>query len=30
MHHRLDGPLLRYIVLGFAVVSGVVVIIQAW
>ncbi|GAA2896330.1 sulfite exporter TauE/SafE family protein [Microbacterium esteraromaticum] len=30
VHHRLDGPLLRYIVLGFAVVSGVVVIIQAW
>lgn len=30
VHHRLEGPLLRYIVLGFAVVSGVVVIIQAW
>jgi uncharacterized membrane protein YfcA len=30
VHHRLDGPLLRYIVLGFAVVSGVIVIIQAW
>ncbi|WP_022918632.1 sulfite exporter TauE/SafE family protein [Ruania albidiflava] len=28
-HHRLDGPLLRYLVLAFAIVSGVVVIIQA-
>ncbi|HKT57245.1 MAG TPA: sulfite exporter TauE/SafE family protein [Microbacterium sp.] len=30
VHHRLDGPLLRYIVLGFAVISGIVVIVQAW
>lgn len=30
VHHRLDGPVLRYIVLGFAVVSGIVVIVQAW
>lgn len=29
VHHRLDGPLLRYLVLGFAVLSGIVVIIQA-
>ena len=29
VHHRLDGPVLRYIVLGFAIVSGVVVIVQA-
>lgn len=29
VHHRLDGPLLRYVVLGFAIVSGIVVIIQA-
>ncbi len=29
VHHRLDGPLLRYLVLGFAVVSGIVVILQA-
>ena len=29
VHHRLDGPLLRYLVLGFAIVSGIVVIIQA-
>ena len=28
-HHRLDGPLLRYLVLSFAIVSGVVVIVQA-
>jgi len=29
VHHRLDGPMLRYIVLGFAIVSGAVVIVQA-
>lgn len=29
VHHRLDGPVLRYIVLGFAIVSGAVVIVQA-
>lgn len=29
VHHRLDGKLLRYLVLGFAIVSGIVVIIQA-
>lgn len=29
VHHRLDGPLLRYLVLGFAIVSGVILIIQA-
>ncbi|WP_309133287.1 sulfite exporter TauE/SafE family protein [Brevibacterium sp.] len=29
VHHRLDGPVLRYTVLGFAIVSGAVVIIQA-
>ena len=29
VHHRLDGPLLRYLVLGFAVVSSIVVILQA-
>jgi uncharacterized membrane protein YfcA len=29
VHHRLDGPLLRYIVLGFASLSGIVVILQA-
>ncbi|MGO2035177.1 MAG: sulfite exporter TauE/SafE family protein [Brevibacterium sp.] len=29
VHHRLDGPALRYIVLGFAIVSGAVVIVQA-
>lgn len=28
VHHRLDGPLLRYIVLGFAGLSGIVVILQ--
>ncbi len=28
-HHRLDGPLLRYLVLAFAIVSGAVVIVQA-
>jgi len=27
--HRLDGPLLRYIVLGFSSISGIVVILQA-
>ncbi|MGB3740508.1 MAG: sulfite exporter TauE/SafE family protein [Castellaniella sp.] len=29
VHHRLDGPLLRYLVLGFSSVSGIVVILQA-
>ena len=29
VHHRLDGPVLRYIVLGFAIVSGIIVIVQA-
>lgn len=29
VHHRLDGPVLRYIVLGFAIVSGTLVIVQA-
>ena len=28
-HHRLDGPLLRYLVLVFAIVSGIIVIAQA-
>lgn len=28
VHHRLDGPLLRYTVLGFAVVSAIVVILR--
>lgn len=29
VHHRIDGPLLRYTVLGFAIVSGITVILQA-
>ena len=29
VHHRLDGPVLRYMVLGFAIISGAIVIIQA-
>jgi uncharacterized protein len=29
VHHRLDGRLMRYVVLGFALVSGVVVLVQA-
>ncbi|WP_269928921.1 sulfite exporter TauE/SafE family protein [Kocuria massiliensis] len=29
VHRRLDGPVLRYIVLGFAIVSGIVVILRA-
>ncbi|RBP61972.1 hypothetical protein DFO66_1173 [Brevibacterium sanguinis] len=29
VHHRLDGPVLRYTVLGFAIVSGAIVIVQA-
>ena len=29
VHHRLDGPVLRYIVLGFAIASGAIVIIQS-
>lgn len=29
VHHRLDGPVMRYTVLGFAIVSGVIVILQA-
>lgn len=28
VHHRLDGPVLRYIVLGFAIISGTIVIVQ--
>lgn len=28
VHHRIDGPLLRFTVLGFAVISGVVVILR--
>ena len=30
VHHRLDGRVMRYLVLGFALVSGVVVTVQAW
>ena len=30
VHHRLDGTLMRRLVLGFALVSGVVVTVQAW
>lgn len=29
VHHRLDGKMVHYIVLGFAIVSGVAVTIQA-
>ncbi len=29
VHHRLDGKLMRYLVLGFALVSGLVVTVQA-
>ncbi|MDO5493827.1 MAG: sulfite exporter TauE/SafE family protein [Nesterenkonia sp.] len=29
VHHRMDGPMLRYIVLGFAIISGGIVIVQA-
>ncbi|MPV51337.1 TSUP family transporter [Pseudactinotalea sp. HY160] len=29
VHHRLDGPLLRHLVLGFAIVSGMAVIVGA-
>lgn len=29
VHHRLNGPVLRYTVLGFAIISGIVVILQA-
>lgn len=29
VHHRLDGPLLRYTVLGFASLSGLIVILRA-
>ena len=29
VHHRLDGPMLRYLVLGFSSISGIVVILQA-
>ena len=28
VHHRLDGRVMRYLVLGFALVSGVVVTVQ--
>ena len=30
VHHRLDGRVMRYLVLGFALVSGVVVTVEAW
>jgi uncharacterized membrane protein YfcA len=30
VHHRLDGRVMRYLVLGFALVSGAVVTVQAW
>ena len=30
VHHRLDGRVMRYLVLGFALVSGTVVTVQAW
>jgi uncharacterized protein len=30
VHHRVDGGTMRYLVLGFALVSGVVVTVQAW
>ena len=30
VHHRLDGAVVRHLVLGFALVSGVVVTVQAW
>jgi uncharacterized protein len=30
VHHRLDGRTMRYLVLGFALVSGAVVTVQAW
>jgi uncharacterized protein len=30
VHHRLDGRVVRHLVLGFALVSGVVVIVRAW
>lgn len=29
VHHRLDGPIVRYLVLGFAIISGIAVILQA-
>jgi uncharacterized protein len=29
VHHRLDGKLMRYLVLCFALVSGVVITVQA-
>jgi hypothetical protein len=29
MHHRLEGKLMRYLILGFALVSGIVVTVQA-
>jgi uncharacterized membrane protein YfcA len=30
VHHRLDGKALRYLVLGFALVSGAVLVVRAW
>jgi uncharacterized protein len=30
VHHRLDGRMMRYLVLGFALVSGAVVTFRAW
>lgn len=29
VHHRLDGPIVRYLVLGFAIISGVTILVQA-
>jgi uncharacterized membrane protein YfcA len=29
VHHRLDGMFMRYVVLGFAIVSGIAVTVQA-
>jgi uncharacterized protein len=29
VHHRLEGKLMRYLILGFALVSGIVVTVQA-
>lgn len=29
VHHRLDGPIVRYLVLGFAIASGITILVQA-
>jgi hypothetical protein len=29
VHHRLEGKLMRYLILGFALVAGIVVTVQA-